>query len=143
MAKITPQQLKAIQTIKSKHNIDDYDFRASLRSYFPTKWKKGQRPSTTHLTVSEAGIVLDHLKRISGQAAPHPGRPSKVDRNKQLQKIEALLVAGKKEWSYAHSIARNICGVDKIEWVPDYDLYKIITALIKQGQRHNWPIHES
>lgn len=143
MAKITAKQLKTIHTIKGALAIDDDDFRHSLISYFPAKnWNNPHRPSTLDLTAGEAGTVIDHLKRLNGQTSSYPGRPQKVDRNKQLKKIEALLAAGGKSWAYGDGMAKRICKVDKVEWIPDRDLRKIITALIKQGQREGWAIHE-
>ena len=73
----------------------------------------------------------------------YPGRPKSLkdgSRSSQLKKIEALLTVGKKEWNYAHALAARICKVDRVEWVPEHELYKIITALRKQAFREGWDL---
>ena len=82
----------------------------------------------------------------------YKGRPrnmnSHTSRAQQLQKIEALLTIGKKPWSYADALAKRICRnddgrpIEKIVWVPDDQLYKIITALRKQAQREGWELDD-
>lgn len=123
----------------------------------------------TDLTLGERKRVLDHLIRkgmkIRNPFVPavlagwrrgnqdrsamvgkgrrdYPGKPKNVplDRKAQIGKIEALLTVGGKEWNYAHSLAKRICKSDRIEWVPDGQLYKIITALRKQAQREGWDL---
>jgi phage gp16-like protein len=65
---------------------------------------------------------------------------SQASRARQLEKIEALLTIGGKSWAYGDAMAKRICKVDKITWVADGDLYKIITALRKQAQRDGWDL---
>ncbi len=65
---------------------------------------------------------------------------SRGNRAAQLKKIEALLTVGGKPWNYAHALAKRICKTDRIEWVPDHLLYKIITALRYQAKREGWDL---
>lgn len=74
------------------------------------------------------------------KAKGYPGRPQNMDkddsRSKQLGKIEAYLAEAKRPWEYADALAKRLCGVDKVEWVPTELLYRIITALKKDAERH-------
>jgi phage gp16-like protein len=110
---------------------------------------RGKKSSAGDLTDAELDRHLEQLAEKGFQAkrkktvAQYPGRPRNIDRGEraaQLQKIEALLTIGKKEWSYADSIARNMKLADKVEWVDTMDLYKVITALRKQAIREGWDL---
>lgn len=73
----------------------------------------------------------------------YPGRPKNIERGSradQLKKIEALLTVGKRPWTYADAIAKRVCKVDKVPWVPDDELYKVITALRIQAKREGWDL---
>lgn len=119
---------------------------------------QGRADSSKDLTPRERRELIDRLSVLAGeQSQPHfnkggrrtargfPGRPKNMDkpgesRAEQLGKIEALLTVGKRPWSYADAIARAICRVDKVAWVKDSELYKIITALRKQAKREGWDL---
>lgn len=72
---------------------------------------------------------------------PLPGRPAAADgdgsKAAQLRKIEVLLCRkaarqGKPiTWAYAHGMARQMYGVDKIDWCHSAQLRGIITGLEK------------
>ena len=138
-------QKKQIHTLKGKLQMDDDLYRAMLAGYGVA--------SSTELSADRANKLLDELSAkavASGVWERRPGKrgttgkPKNMDgyrsRAQQLQKIEALLTIGKKSWSYADALAQRICKVDKISWVPDHELYKIITALRKQAQREGWDL---
>lgn len=111
--------------------------------------------SAADLDAAGRRAVLDHLQSI-GFVPAWPGsagrnsRPEKdkapanmsgkTSRARQLRKIGALLAAGKRPWSYADALAKRICGIDRIVWVPADQLYKVITALRKQGIREGWDL---
>ena len=46
-----------------------------------------------------------------------------------LGKVEALLADAGREWAYAHSVARRVCKVERIEWCNPDQLAKVIAAL--------------
>lgn len=129
---INKKQIKAIKSLQRLLNIDDASYRESLHLQFGVT-------SCTKLTASQAADVITDLKRIAGaQQRDKYKRPQKVNRNAQLQKIEALLTIGNKSWNYANGMAKRICKVERIEWVPDADLRKIIAALEYQKKREGW-----
>lgn len=94
--------------------------------------------SAADLTDSQRYKVIGHIASLlNGPQRPlerNPGGSS------QMMKIKALLLAGGKSTAYGDGCASRICGVDRLEWVPENQLYKIITALRKQGQRKGWDI---
>jgi phage gp16-like protein len=89
-------------------------------------------------TADDAGRELLRLLANSGPLFP-AGR-SYNSRAAQLAKIEALLTIGGKPWAYGDALAKRICKVERIAWVPDRDLYKIITALRMQAKREGWDL---
>ena len=132
-------ELARIHIAKKELGMSDDDYRAMLFSVTG-------KSSAGDLTAGQRYQVLDHLKSLQNGPAPFKGRPHNMDgrtsRDRQLKKIEALLTVGKKPWAYADILAKRICKVDFIAWVADSDLYKIIAALKKQGQREGWKIKE-
>ena len=41
----------------------------------------------------------------------------------------ALLADGKKPWAYAHAMAKRMFGVDRVEWLSDEHMHKLVAAL--------------
>lgn len=140
---------RLIHTLLSALNIDDEEYRSVILPQYsdkPARSSKDLRPAQLKMLVHE----LEQRAIKSGvwksqQAPAHKGRrPHNMDRRgsraDQLGKIEALLTVGQKPWAYADSLAKRICKVDSIAFVPDTDLYKIITALRKQAKREGWDL---
>jgi len=106
----------------------------------------GGKESSADLDRAGRGRVLDHLKALGwqpkhkGGKRPHNINAGRMSRQQQLKKIEALLTVGEKGWAYADALALRICKVTCVAWVPDDQLYKIITALRKQGLREGWDL---
>ena len=46
-----------------------------------------------------------------------------------LSKVVALLTVGGKQWNYAHAMARRMFGKDKVEYLDDTQLHKLVAAL--------------
>lgn len=137
----TGRQIKLIHTVKSALGLSDDDYRAVLAGY-------GVSSSKDLSTWHAAKMLQDLETKAAAAGVWKTGRvpkragtlPTKVDRNAQLQKIEALLTVGGKPWAYGDALAKRICKVDHITWVPDGDLYKIITALRMQAKREGWDL---
>ncbi len=133
-------ELARIHIAKKDLGMTDDDYRAML---FEITGKE----SAGELTAHQRYKVLDHLRSLlEGPKKSYPGRPHNMDgrtsRDRQLKKIEALLTIGNKPWAYADALAKQICKVDRVMWVKDDDLYKIIAALRKQAQREGWDLSE-
>ncbi|PLY02750.1 MAG: hypothetical protein C0622_05220 [Desulfuromonas sp.] len=138
------RQIKIIKMAQSQLGISDADYREILTQNFG-------KSSSTALSVSERDELIKilkekgfELKAVNGRNK-YPGRPRNMDGNtpraRHLRKIEALLTVGKKPWSYVHSMAKDMYGVDDITFMDDLsELRGIITALRRQGQREGWDL---
>lgn len=142
----TPIQIKLIHTLKGALILDDDTYRATLAQYGVA--------SSTKLTPLKAGQLIKDLEAKAIHAGvwknkqKKPGKPwqrpknieSHGSRAEQLKKIEALLTIGKLPWSYADAIAKQMRLADKVQWVEEADLYRIITALRKKAQKEGWDL---
>jgi phage gp16-like protein len=132
-------ELAKIHIAKKELSLCDSDYRAML-------FEIGGQESSGDLDRAGRRRILDHLRSLGwqtkgkGRKPPHNLRTGRLSRQAQLQKIEALLTVGKLPWGYADALALRICKVDKIEFVPSEELYKIITALRKQAIRYGWDL---
>lgn len=131
--------LAKIHIAKKDLGMDDTTYRAMLLEV-------GGKTSAGDLDAFGRSQVLAHLrahgwkpKRKGGNRQPNLSL-GRLSRKKQLWKIEALLTVGGKPWEYADALAQRICKVDRLEWVKDDQLYKIITALRKQALRDGWDL---
>ncbi len=142
----TPKQIKLIHCVKSALGLSDDDYRAILAGYGVGSSKDLDTVEAAKLLrdlegkAVAAGVWKRRGASRRGGRRPHNLESGRFSRAAQLQKIEALLTVGGKPWSYADALAQRICRVDRVEWVPDDQLYKIITALRKQAQREGWDL---
>ena len=134
------RDLAKIHIAKKQLGLDDGTYREMLMQVAGVE-------SAADLNAIGRSNVLAHMSRAGFSASRrrgYPGRPRNMDRGGsragQLKKIEALLTVGEKPWNYAHALAKRICKADRIEWVTDGELYKIITALRKQAIREGWDL---
>lgn len=128
--------LAKIHIAKKELGLDEAAYREMLASVTG-------HDSAAALGSRQRLAVLVHLKKCGWQPPKRTrkyGNTGRASRAAQLQKIEALLTVGAKPWKYADALAKRICKVDSIAWVPDGALYKIITALRKQAQREGWDL---
>ena len=65
------------------------------------------------------------------------GRPKNVKDVPMLRKVEALLADAKRPWSYAHSMAKKMFHVNRLEWLNDHDLHKLVAALQADANRRS------
>jgi phage gp16-like protein len=115
---------------------------------------KGRTDSSKELKPNERQELINRLSVLAGEEQrpawkprnkrAYPHRPKNMDKSgsraDQLGKIEALLTVGKKSWAYADAIAKRVCKTDKVAWVKDGELYKIISALTYQAKREGWDL---
>ncbi len=140
---ITAKQIRIIKMAQRDLGMDDHAYRDMLHGQFGVD-------SCKALSADQATEMIDDLKR-KGFELRVKGKPQNMDprlakgypqasRARQLEKIEALLTVGGKPWAYADALAMKICKIKLVAWVPDDQLYKIITALRKQAQREGWDL---
>ena len=139
----TAIQIKLIHTIKGALHLDDGTYRALLAG-FGVASSKDLRDAQAELLLHElerkaiaAGVWK---KRQNHGRRPHNLGAGRSSREAQMAKIEALLTIGKKPWAYADALALNICKVERLAWVPEEHLYKIIAALRYQAKRDGWDL---
>lgn len=142
----TPIQIKLIHTLKGALSLDEATYREILSGYGVT--------TSTKLSPLKAGELISDLEgkaTASGVWKTKQKKPGKAwqrpanitglgSRAEQLKKIEALLTIGNLPWSYADAIAKQMRLADKIQWVKEDDLYRVITALTKKAQKEGWDL---
>jgi phage gp16-like protein len=133
---------------KQELGMDDDAYRQALHDAFGVR-------SCKMLNDAELIAFADGLARMLPDKHPqrradatdpgrdYPGRPRNIrpgpaetSRSAQLRKIEALLAEAGYPWSYADALAQRICKVERTAFVPEHELYKIITALELDAKRH-------
>ena len=141
-------ELAKIHIAKAQLGLDETTYRTMLQnvggasSSAKLDWQ-GRAKVLTHLAA--LGFQDNHQGEPKRRRTPaYKGRPRNMDkrgsRARQMEKIEALLTIGQKSWAYGDALAQRICKVDKVAWVPEGDLYKIISALRYQAKREGWDL---
>ena len=74
----------------------------------------GFKPSTSTSTAREKH-GRPHLRRTTAAA--------------MMDKVEALLADGGYHWNYAHAMARRMFGCEKVEYLDNDQLHKLVAAL--------------
>jgi phage gp16-like protein len=130
---ITAKQIKMIHTAKSQIGMSDGDYRGLLMDMFRAN-------SCKDLSAAQAGLLIDELGRkgfeLKTKGRPHNLNAGRSSRQQKLKKIEAQLATRGLPWSYADALAKQMCKVDSITFVPDDQLYKIVTALESYARKH-------
>jgi phage gp16-like protein len=140
--------LARVHILAGELRMDDDAYREALYGAFGVRTSKA-------LTDGQLAHFADVLARQlpdkhpqrgrDARATNHPGAPHNLrkpapegesSRGAQLRKIEALLAEAGYPWSYADALAQRICKVERMAFVPEHALYKIITALELDAKRH-------
>ncbi|MBS9777170.1 MAG: regulatory protein GemA [Gammaproteobacteria bacterium] len=101
------------------------------------------KTSCTDMTVPElfsvynafiaAGFKPRYKKKSGTKDKEKPfARPNK---EKLMNKIEALLTDGNKPWAYAEAIAKQMCGKQRLQWCTPAELNNVMIALQKQQRK--------
>ncbi|MGB0732447.1 MAG: gp16 family protein [Pontibacterium sp.] len=124
--------LAQIHIAKKQLGMDDDTYRAMLSSVTG-------KNSAADMHISELYKVLAHLKKCGFTAkktAKHGKRPNPTASRKALMgKIEALLADGNYHWNYAHGMAKRMFKVDKVDWLDEQQLHKLVAALEYNARR--------
>jgi phage gp16-like protein len=145
-----PALLARVHILVKELRMDDDAYRAALHDAFGVR-------SCRELNEADLAHFADCLarqlpERHAQRRRAHPGAPHNLvkpapsagsgqapgesSRNAQLRKVEALLAEAGYPWSYADALAQRICKVERMAFVPERALYKIITALELDAKRH-------
>ncbi|MGH8040395.1 MAG: phage protein GemA/Gp16 family protein [Pseudomonas sp.] len=94
------------------------------------------KSSSAAMSSQERDKVIQEMKRLGFSdarkqdgGAVFPGRPDAVDGIPMLKKVEALLAAAGRPWSYATSMAKRMFKVERLEWLKADQLHRLIAAL--------------
>jgi len=127
---IRRRELAKIHIAKKALGFDDALYRDML-------WSIARVRSAAELDAHGRAAVLEHLE-ARGWRADKPKAPSSKNLGKEplLRKIGALLADSRRPWVYAHSLARHMYRVDRVDWCRPHQLRGIIAALSKDAARH-------
>ncbi len=113
-----------IKIAQKELGLDDATYRAVLERV------TGKR-SCTECSIPELERVVEDLrqhgfapKKTAGQ---RPNRRESAD--PMMRKIEALLLDNGWSWNYAHGTAKKMFKVDRVEWLSDGNMHKLVAAL--------------
>ena len=115
--------------------LDEGTYRALLQ-------RVGGRASSADMTPAQRNAVLQEFARLgfkdaaaTGRKRVFAGKPKNVAAVPMLRKVEALLADNKRLWSYAHAMAKRMFHVNRIEWLHDDQLHKLVAALQADANR--------
>lgn len=131
---------KKIHVARRQLNMDDADYRALLQR------AAGVVSSADIRQSGQLDAVMAEFRRLGFKDKPsarHGRVPNTLDREPQMQKIEALLADMKLSWGYAEAIARQQnpvapgVRIERLEWVPTAKLKGVITALAIEKRKRD------
>lgn len=98
------------------------------------------KDSASKLNPKQAADLLEEFKSLgwkpkrsnkAGRAKPRPARW----RRDMMDKVEALLADAGRPWKYADATAKRMFGIERVEWLDDVQLHKLIAALVYDAKR--------
>ncbi|GAB5833910.1 regulatory protein GemA [Staphylococcus aureus] len=125
--------LAKIHIAKAQLGMDDDTYRALLARVAGVRSAKDLGPrQIDQVLVEFQRLGWKPKSNRQGRATP------KVPQNRQtvLRKITALPASAHPPWSYADHMARRMFQVERVEWLDDSQLYRLMQALIIDRSRH-------
>lgn len=131
---ISRGKLAQIHIAKAQLGLTDDEYRAILARTVGVN-------SAKQLTNRNVGYVLAEFRRLgfvpkpakkAGRKAPRPPATRQV----VMSKVEALLADAGLPWAYADGMARHMFKVERVDWLDDAQLQKLMQALIIDARRH-------
>lgn len=128
------QMIQKIHIGKNELKLDDNAYKLLLMEAV-------DKPSCTMMSDRELMIVLQKMQAKGFVVkSKHGKRPtasaSAPNRQLLMSKITALLTESKKPWSYAHAIAKRSFGIERVQWLTDEQLQKLVQMLAVYNYRH-------
>ncbi|NVE91567.1 gp16 family protein [Vreelandella titanicae] len=130
---ISKGKLAQIHIAKAQLGLTDEDYRAILA-------RKAGVSSAKELTNKTVGGVMHEFRRLgfqpkptqkAGRKAPNPP----ATRQAEMKKVEALLAEAGRAWAYADGMAKHMFKVDRVDFLDDNQLHKLLQALIIDAKR--------
>ncbi len=131
---ISKGKLAQIHIAKAQLGLSDDEYRVILA-------RTAGVSSAKDLTNRNVGNVLNEFRRLgfvpkpakrAGRQAPRPP----ATRGRVMAKIEAMLTHAGRPWAYADGMARHMFKVERVDWLDDAQLHKLLQALIIDARRH-------
>lgn len=126
--------LAKIHIARQQLGMDDETYRALLMRVAGVRSAKDLNARQASFVIAEferLGFVAKAAKR-QGRAKPNVAKSRRAVTNK----IEALLAEAARPWSYADGMAEHMFKVERVEWLSDDQLQRLMQALIIDAKRH-------
>ena len=122
--KLRRSLIAKIKIAQKELGLDDATYRAVLL-------RVTGKSSCTECGIPELERVAEDMRQHGFKPKNSAGRrPNRRDSADQMmRKIEALLLDNGWSWNYAHGTARKMFKVDRVEWLSDGNMHKLVAAL--------------
>ena len=122
--KLRRSLIAKIKIAQKELGLDDATYRAVLL-------RVTGKSSCTECSIPELERVAEDMRQHGFKPKNSAGRrPNRRDSADQMmRKIEALLLDNGWSWNYAHGTARKMFKVDRVEWLSDGNMHKLVAAL--------------
>lgn len=125
-------QLAKIHLAKKQLGLDDDTYRAILARVCGVK-------SAADLNARQMPLVLQEFQRLGWKPVKtnQGKRPNPAASKAALMgKIEAQLSTANRSWAYADGMAQHMFKVEKVDWLDEKQLLRLIQALAIDARRH-------
>ncbi|WP_110678760.1 regulatory protein GemA [Salinicola sp. RZ23] len=126
-------KLAQIHIAKVQLGLSDDEYRALLGRVAGVS-------SAKDLTNRNVSAVINELQRLgwqpkpankAGRKAPRPPRT----RATVMRKVEALLADAGRPWAYADGMAQRMFSVERVDWLDDDQLIRLMQGLVIDAKR--------
>ncbi|MCC5074323.1 gp16 family protein [Xanthomonas campestris] len=128
-------QLAKIHLAAKQKGLDEATYRALLV-------RITGKDSAAKMTAEERALVIAEFVRLgfkdvqrTGRKRQWPGQPKNLDEVPMLRKVQALLADAKRPWAYAHNTAKQMYGIDRVEFLNQDQLHRLVAALQVDANR--------
>ncbi|CAG2087660.1 MULTISPECIES: gp16 family protein [Xanthomonas] len=128
-------QLAKIHLAAKQKGLDEATYRALLV-------RVTGKDSAAKMTAEERALVIAEFVRLgfkdvqrAGRKRTWPGQPKNLDEVPMLRKVQALLAEAKRPWAYAHNTAKQMYGIDRVEFLNQDQLHRLVAALQVDANR--------
>ncbi|MCL1550485.1 gp16 family protein [Xanthomonas nasturtii] len=128
-------QLAKIHLAAKQKGLDEATYRALLV-------RITGKDSAAKMTAEERALVIAEFVRLgfkdvqrTGRKRQWPGEPKNLSEVPMLRKVQALLADAKRPWSYAHSTAKQMYQIDRVEFLNQDQLHRLVAALQADANR--------
>lgn len=130
------RQLGRIHQAKKALGLDDATYRSLLARVTGVSSSADMTHAQRNDVLAEFARLGFKADQVAGRADGFKGRPTNVKSVPMLGKVEALLASAKRPWSYAHSMAKRMHNVQRVEWLNEHQLHGLVAALQADANRH-------